>query len=91
MEKKKGFWKKYYEAKNLSGKEFYKRRFLLIEMAIISLLVVTMLSFVDLVSYNWPDTYETQQIKSYILLFIFIGVILFYRYHLYKLKYKKKA
>ena len=86
IKKRKAFWEKYYEAKRLSSKEFYKKRFYFIEMAIISLMVVTFLSILDLLFYNLPKSYETQYIRTYSTLFLFVGTVLFYRYFLYKEK-----
>lgn len=90
--KTKGFWHNYYEAKKLSGKEFYKNRLRLIEMSVFSLFIAFILSFVDVVvngDFNKLDSLNW--IKSKLILMVFFVAILFYRYNLYKLKKKKKA
>ncbi len=91
MIKKKGFWKKYYEAKDLSGEEFYKKRFVLAEMIITSLLVVSILSIFDLIFYNAPNNYESQQTRTFLTLFLLMGVVFFYRHQLYNKRYKKNS
>lgn len=84
------FWDNYYKGKRLSGREFYRKRFLLIEMVIIALFVAWILLFVEFIFYDLPENKETLQTKLYVLLFIFAGAVFFYRYHLLKQDNKRK-
>lgn len=86
--KKKDLLDKLSESKKLSGQEFYKNRFKLIEIVIISLLVAAILSFIEYIFYFLPDTAETRLNKVMVIVIAFGIAVWFYRYHLYKQRKK---